>query len=66
MATLVGRTLGKYRVVARLGRGGMAEVYKAYQPGLDRYVGIKVLHAHLVDDHVVRYAGPLHRHVETV
>lgn len=28
----------------------MAEVYKAYQPGLDRYVGIKVLHSHLVDD----------------
>ena len=50
MANLVGRTVGKYRVVARLGRGGMAEVYKAYQPGLDRYVGIKVLHGHLVDD----------------
>jgi hypothetical protein len=50
MANLVGRTLGKYRIVARLGRGGMAEVYKAYQPGLDRYVGIKVLHSHLVDD----------------
>ncbi len=50
MANLVGKTLGKYRLVARLGRGGMAEVYKAYQPGLDRYVGIKVLHAHLVDD----------------
>jgi tRNA A-37 threonylcarbamoyl transferase component Bud32 len=50
MASLVGKTLGKYRLVARLGRGGMAEVYKAYQPGLDRYVGIKVLHAHLVDD----------------
>ena len=50
MARLVGSSLGKYRVVARLGRGGMAEVYKAYQPGLDRYVGIKVLHAHLVDD----------------
>ena len=50
MASLVGTSLGKYRVVARLGRGGMAEVYKAYQPGLDRYVGIKVLHAHLVDD----------------
>jgi serine/threonine-protein kinase len=28
----------------------MAEVYKAYQPGLDRYVGIKVLHSHLVED----------------
>ena len=50
MANLVGQTLGKYRLVARLGRGGMAEVYKAYQPGLDRYIGIKVLHAHLVDD----------------
>jgi tRNA A-37 threonylcarbamoyl transferase component Bud32 len=50
MANLVGTNLGKYRLVARLGRGGMAEVYKAYQPGLDRYVGIKVLHAHLVDD----------------
>ncbi len=50
MAELVGKTLGRYRVVARLGRGGMAEVYKAYQPGLDRYVGIKVLHSHLVDD----------------
>jgi serine/threonine protein kinase len=50
MADLVGKTVGKYRIVARLGRGGMAEVYKAYQPGLDRYVGIKVLHAHLIDD----------------
>ncbi|MEW5957314.1 MAG: protein kinase, partial [Chloroflexota bacterium] len=50
MAEIVGKTLGRYRVVARLGRGGMAEVYKAYQAGLDRYVGIKVLHSHLVDD----------------
>jgi serine/threonine protein kinase len=50
MSDLVGNTLGKYRIVARLGRGGMAEVYKAYQPGLDRYVAIKVLHSHLADD----------------
>ena len=28
----------------------MAEVYKAYQPGLDRYVAIKSLHSHLVED----------------
>jgi serine/threonine protein kinase len=28
----------------------MAEVYKAYQPGLDRYVAVKVLHGHLADD----------------
>lgn len=44
MATLTGRTLGKYRVIERLGRGGMADVYKAYHPSLDRYVAIKVLH----------------------
>jgi hypothetical protein len=28
----------------------MAEVYKAYQPGLNRYVGIKVLHSHMVGE----------------
>ncbi|MEM7345361.1 MAG: protein kinase, partial [Chloroflexota bacterium] len=50
MAELVGRTVGKYRIVARLGRGGMAEVYKAYQPGLNRYVAIKVMHSHMTDD----------------
>jgi serine/threonine-protein kinase len=50
MANLIGQSIGKYRVVAQLGRGGMAEVYKAYQPGLDRYVAIKLLHGHLADD----------------
>lgn len=50
MASLIGSTLGKYRLVARLGRGGMAEVYKAFQPGMNRYVSVKVLHTHMVDD----------------
>jgi serine/threonine protein kinase len=44
------RKLGKYEVIERLGRGGMAEVYRAYHQSLDRFVAIKVLHAFLADD----------------
>jgi serine/threonine protein kinase len=40
---LTGRTLGGYRVVSPIGQGGMAEVYKGYQPALDRYVALKIL-----------------------
>jgi predicted Ser/Thr protein kinase len=49
-ANLTGQTIGKYRVVEHLGRGGMAEVYKAYQPSLDRYVALKLMHAFLAGD----------------
>ncbi len=49
MTDLTGQTLGRYQIVERLGRGGMADVYKAYQPSLDRYVAIKVMHPHLAD-----------------
>ncbi|MBZ0274800.1 MAG: protein kinase, partial [Anaerolineae bacterium] len=44
------RKLGKYEIHERLGRGGMAEVFRAYHSNLDRYVAIKVLHAFLADD----------------
>ncbi|MEQ8674399.1 MAG: protein kinase [Aggregatilineales bacterium] len=44
------RKLGKYEIIERLGRGGMAEVYRAYHASLDRYVAIKVLHSFLADD----------------
>jgi hypothetical protein len=40
---VIGTVLGEYRIEARIGRGGMATVYKAYQPSLDRFVAIKVL-----------------------
>lgn len=43
MEGLEGQTLGQYILAAPIGRGGMATVYKAYQPSLDRYVAIKVL-----------------------
>jgi Tol biopolymer transport system component len=41
--TLVGRRIGPYQVVARLGAGGMGEVYRAHDTRLDRAVAIKVL-----------------------
>ncbi|MBN1953875.1 MAG: tetratricopeptide repeat protein [Anaerolineae bacterium] len=50
MADMTGATLGKYQLVERLGRGGMAEVYRAYQLGLDRHVAVKVMHGYLADD----------------
>ncbi len=40
---LVGHTLGAYKLVERMGQGGMATVYKGYEAALDRYVAIKVL-----------------------
>jgi serine/threonine-protein kinase len=40
---LIGTTLGNYRILAILGQGGMARVYKAYQENLDREVAVKVL-----------------------
>ena len=50
MEDLVGRTLGRYEVTALVGRGGMATVYKARHPGLNRTVAVKVLHRHLAVD----------------
>src|SRR5690242_12615536 len=43
---LVGKSLNQFRIVERIGAGGMATVFKAYQPTLDRYVAVKVLPAY--------------------
>jgi cyclic di-GMP phosphodiesterase len=49
-----GTALGPYRIVERIGRGGMATVYKAYHPALDRYVAIKVLPDFFSEDEAYR------------
>jgi tRNA A-37 threonylcarbamoyl transferase component Bud32 len=44
---LIGQTLGQYQIIELIGQGGMARVYKAYQPALDRHVAIKALSTRL-------------------
>jgi serine/threonine protein kinase len=45
-----GQNVGPYRILEQLGQGGMATVFKAYHPALDRYVAIKVLHQAFLED----------------
>jgi beta-lactam-binding protein with PASTA domain/predicted Ser/Thr protein kinase len=42
---------GRYRVISRLGSGGMADVYLAQDQLLGREVAVKVLHHHFAEDH---------------
>lgn len=40
---VIGGKIGKYEIVERIGRGSMGLVYKARDPVMDRFVGIKTL-----------------------
>ena len=46
----IGPQLGKYRIVARLGSGGMGTVYRAQDDLIDRTVAIKLLRPELATD----------------
>ena len=50
MKISAGAQVGPYQIVEQVGRGGMATVFKAYQPALERMVAIKVLPEFLADD----------------
>src|SRR5574341_1019690 len=43
MTDLTGVTIGQYHILAEIGRGGMATVYRAYQPAMGREVALKIL-----------------------
>ncbi len=45
-----GERIGEYELVETIGQGGMATVYKAYQPSFDRYVALKLLPRDLSED----------------
>src|SRR5438477_1566249 len=48
--SLIGRTIGHYRIEQRIGAGGMGEVYLASDMNVDRSAALKVLPAHLTED----------------
>jgi hypothetical protein len=50
MADLIGKTIGQYEIVEKIGVGGMATVYKAYQSSINRYVAVKILPTQFVHD----------------
>ena len=47
---LEGSSLGRYRVIEQIGRGGMASVFRAHDPEHDRDVAVKVVPSYRPDD----------------
>jgi serine/threonine protein kinase len=57
MDGMIGKSFGKYQIIEPLGEGGMATVYKAFDPSLERYVAIKIIRAmnQIDSDFLIRF-----------
>ena len=54
MTDLSGQYLGRYYLTERLGEGGMATVYKAYDTRLEREVAIKIIRSAAFSEEVFK------------
>src|SRR5580704_5535993 len=51
---MIGHKLGHYRIVEKIGAGGMGEVYRAHDEQLDRDIALKVLPSGTISDEAAR------------
>lgn len=58
------KKIGRYEIKAELGRGGMATVYRAYDPSFDREVAIKVLPREFLHD--PQFRDRFQREIKTI
>jgi serine/threonine protein kinase len=49
-SSLIGKVMGQFKVIEQIGAGGMATVFKAHQPNIDRFVALKILPAQFAND----------------
>ncbi len=67
------RQIGKYSLIKEIGRGGMGQVFKSWDSGLNRIVALKILTADTSPDDIKRFfreaqtaAGLTHQHIAAV